>query len=248
MIFFPAIDLKDGKCVRLLQGEMQKATIFNTDPANQARSFFKDGAEWIHVVDLNGAFSGKPINESAINDILTVAKVNKAHIQLGGGIRNLSIIENWLLSGVNRVVLGTAAVKNPELVKNACRHFPGHIAVGIDARNGKVAVEGWTEEAEMNASELGLRFENEGVEAIIFTDIERDGALGGVNVSSTVELAKTLTTPIIASGGISSLSDLQKLLPYESEGIAGVISGMAIYDGRLELKEALDLLKDNVNA
>ncbi len=243
MILFPAIDLKDGQCVRLLRGDMDQATVFNDDPAAQAAVFAAAGAAWLHVVDLNGAFAGAPVNGAAVEGILAAAKRGRAQVQLGGGIRDLATIEMWLAAGVARVILGTAAVKDPEMVKRACRHFPGQIAVGVDARGGLVAVEGWAETATLSAVELGRRFEDAGVAAIIYTDIDRDGALEGANVAATAQLAKALTTPVIASGGVASLVDLERLKSHEADGIIGVISGRAIYDGRLDLTAALEYLR-----
>lgn len=243
MILFPAIDLKDGQCVRLLRGDMDQATVFSDDPAAQAAAFVAAGASWLHIVDLNGAFAGAPVNGAAVEVILEAAKAGGARVQLGGGIRDLATIEMWLAAGVSRAILGTAAVKDPEMVKQACRQFPGQIAVGIDARGGLVAVEGWAETATLSAAELGRRFEDAGVAAIIYTDIDRDGALEGANVAATAELAKALTTPVIASGGVSSMADLERLKPHEADGIIGVISGRAIYDGRLDLTAALEYLQ-----
>ncbi len=243
MILFPAIDLKDGQCVRLLRGDMDQATVFNDDPAAQAAVFAAAGAAWLHVVDLNGAFAGAPVNGAAVEGILAAAKRGRAQVQLGGGIRDLATIEMWLAAGVARVILGTAAVKDPEMVKRACRHFPGQIAVGVDARGGLVAVEGWAETATLSAVELSRRYEDAGVAAIIYTDIDRDGALEGANVAATAELAKALTTPVIASGGVASLVDLERLKSHEADGIIGVISGRAIYDGRLDLTAALEYLR-----
>jgi phosphoribosylformimino-5-aminoimidazole carboxamide ribotide isomerase len=240
LTLYPAIDLKDGACVRLVQGEMSAATLFNDNPAAQAASFVEAGCKWLHVVDLNGAFVGRPVNSSAVAAILGVTPVP---VQLGGGIRDLNTIEFWLSAGIARVILGTVAVKNPDLVQKACKLFPGRIAVGIDARAGYVAVEGWAETSELSALELALRFEDAGVAAIIYTDIERDGKLGGVNVEATAQLAAKLSTPVIASGGVGSLDDLVKLKPFESDGIEGVICGRALYDGRVRLTEALALLE-----
>jgi phosphoribosylformimino-5-aminoimidazole carboxamide ribotide isomerase len=240
LTLYPAIDLKDGACVRLVQGEMSAATLFNDNPAAQAASFVEAGCKWLHVVDLNGAFVGRPVNSSAVAAILGVTPVP---VQLGGGIRDLSTIEFWLSAGVARVILGTVAVKNPALVRKACELFPGRIAVGIDARAGHVAVEGWAETSELSALDLALRFEDVGVAAIIYTDIERDGKLGGVNVEATAHLASKLATPVIASGGIGSLDDLAALKPHEGAGIEGVICGRALYDGRVRLTEALALLE-----
>ena len=244
MILFPAIDLKDGQCVRLLRGDMDQATVFSDDPAGQAAAFVAAGASWLHVVDLNGAFAGAPVNGAAVEGILGAAAAGGAQVQLGGGIRDLATIETWLAAGAARVILGTAAVKDPEIVKQACRQFPGRIAVGVDARGGLVAVEGWAETATMSEVELGRRFEDAGVAAIIYTDIDRDGALEGANVAATADLARALTTPVIASGGVSSLADLERLKPHEADGIVGVISGRAIYDGRLDLAAALEYLQD----
>lgn len=239
MILYPAIDLKDGACVRLLRGELQDATVFNDDPADQARRFAVAGFRWIHVVDLNGAFSGRPVNDAAVDGIIAATDLP---VQLGGGIRTIETVGHWLENGVSRVVLGTAALKNPALVREACDLFPGQIAVGIDAREGMVAVEGWAETSTMTALELALKFEDCGVSAIVFTDIDRDGALTGPNVESTAALAAALTTPVIASGGVSSLGDLAALKAVEHTGIAGVISGRALYDGRIDPKAALALL------
>ncbi len=241
MILYPAIDLKDGVCVRLLRGEMDQATVFNDDPADQACQFERQGFEWIHVVDLNGAVTGRPVNEQAVERILASVDLP---VQLGGGIRSMARIEQWLNRGVARVVLGTVAVKDPSLVRQACRAFPGRIAVGIDARDGLVAVEGWAEASAVKAVELALAFEDCGVAAIIYTDINRDGAMAGVNVAATSEIAGAVTTPIIASGGVSSLDDLRALKAVEASGIAGVISGRALYDGRIDPAAALRLLAD----
>lgn len=236
MIVFPAIDLKDGVCVRLLRGEMGRATVFNTDPAAQARDFAAAGFQWLHLVDLNGAVEGRPVNADAVAAILAQAKIPA---QLGGGIRDLATVERWIEAGVERVILGTLALEKPGLVKEACREFPGRVAVGIDARGGKVAVEGWTRTSEVKALDLALRFEDAGVAAIIYTDIGRDGAMVGVNVEATVDLAYALTTPVIASGGVSSINDIIDLKAHEESGIAGVICGRALYDGRIEPAEAL---------
>jgi len=239
MILYPAIDLKDGACVRLVRGEMDAATVFNTDPAAQARSFTAAGCQWIHVVDLNGAFAGKPVNADAVSSIVAAAKVP---VQLGGGIRDMATIEQWLDRGVARVILGTVALRNPALVKDACKQFPGKVAVGIDARGGYVAVEGWAETSQVTALDLALKFEDAGVAAIIYTDIDRDGALGGPNVEATAALAEAIGTPVIASGGVSSLDDLKALKARAASGISGVISGRALYDGRIDLAEALAVL------
>ncbi|MCW2247976.1 phosphoribosylformimino-5-aminoimidazole carboxamide ribotide isomerase [Azospirillum fermentarium] len=239
MILYPAIDLKDGACVRLVRGEMSQATVFNTDPGEQARAFQEQGFEWLHLVDLNGAFAGRPVNGDAVERILSSVTIP---VQLGGGIRDLATIEMWLSKGMSRVILGTVALRQPELVKEACRLFPGKIAVGIDAREGYVAVAGWAETSEVKALDLALKFEDSGVSAIIYTDINRDGAMGGVNVESTADLAFHLTTPVIASGGVSSIEDLKALKREEASGIQGVICGRALYDGRIDPAEALALL------
>ena len=247
MILFPAIDLKDGQCVRLVKGDMQQATVFNLDPADQARRFADAGAEWLHLVDLNGAFAGKPVNGAAVEAILRSVSIPA---QLGGGIRDLKRIEDWFERGIARVILGTAALKNPALVKEACRKFPGKIAVGIDAKGGKVAVEGWAETSDVTAHDLARKFEDAGVAVIIFTDIDRDGLLQGVNVESTAALARSISVPVIASGGVSSLADIEALLKIAPStrsyggGITGVISGRALYDGRLDLAAALKRLKE----
>jgi phosphoribosylformimino-5-aminoimidazole carboxamide ribotide isomerase len=236
VILFPAIDLKEGRCVRLLRGEMSAATVFNEDPAAQARSFVDAGCRWLHLVDLDGAFAGKPMNAASVEAILEAVRVPA---QLGGGIRDLATIEAWLGKGVARVILGTAALTNPDLVKEGCRTFPGKVAVGIDARGGKVAVEGWARTSEMTALDLARRVEDAGAAAIIFTDIERDGALAGVNVAATAALARALATPVIASGGVAALADIAALKAHENDGIAGAILGRALYDGRVDLKAAL---------
>tara|TARA_B110000444_G_scaffold134569_1_gene126379 strand:- start:276 stop:998 length:723 start_codon:yes stop_codon:yes gene_type:complete len=230
MLLYPAIDLKDGQCVRLLRGDMDKATVFNDDPGAQAASFETAGFECIHLVDLNGAIEGTPVNIDAVKGILKAIDIPA---QLGGGIRDVAGIERWLNAGIARVILGTVALEDPELVKTACKAFPGQIAVGIDARDGKVAVKGWVETSEITALELALRFEDAGVAAIVFTDIDRDGAMGGVNVDATADLAFTLSTPVIASGGLSSLDDIKLLKAEESAGIEGAIIGRALYDGTL---------------
>ena len=241
MILYPAIDLKDGNCVRLVRGEMDAATVFNTDPSAQARQFADAGCRWIHVVDLNGAFAGRPVNGEAVEKIVSATKVP---VQLGGGIRDMATIALWLEKGVRRVILGTIALRNPALVKEACARFPGQIAVGIDARGGYGAVEGWAENSEVTARDLALKFEDAGVAAIIYTDIDRDGLLGGPNVEATAALAERLTTPVIASGGVASLDDLRALKARAASGIEGVISGRALYDGRIDLAAALAVLKD----
>lgn len=239
MILFPAIDLKDGKCVRLKLGEMSQATVFNDDPAAQALAFERQGFRYLHVVDLNGAFAGKPVNAAAVEAILAAIKMPA---QLGGGIRDLATIEAWLEKGIARVILGTIAVRDPELVRQACRRFPERIAVGIDAKGGKVAVEGWAETSELTAIELARRFEDVGVAAIIYTDIERDGVLKGLNLPATAELARATSIPVIASGGLASMADIQALLRPEHAMLEGAITGRALYDGRIDPAEALALL------
>jgi phosphoribosylformimino-5-aminoimidazole carboxamide ribotide isomerase len=239
VILYPAIDLKEGSCVRLLRGEMSAATVFNEDPAAQAKSFADAGCRWLHLVDLDGAFAGKPMNAASVQAILKAVRVPA---QLGGGIRDLATIEAWLGKGIARVILGTAALTNPDLVKEGCRKFPGKVAVGIDARGGKVAVEGWAKTSEMTALDLARRVEDAGAAAIIFTDIDRDGALAGVNVAATAALARALKTPVIASGGVAAIDDIAALKAHESDGIAGAILGRALYDGRVDLKAALALV------
>jgi phosphoribosylformimino-5-aminoimidazole carboxamide ribotide isomerase len=235
VIIFPAIDLKDGRCVRLRQGDMAQATVFNDDPAAQARAFEAAGFEYLHLVDLNGAFAGRSENAAAIRDIIAAIKIP---LQLGGGIRDRDAIEHWLAAGVARVILGTIAVSNPELVAQAARAHPGRIAVGIDARNGKVAVKGWAEESAVSAPELAKRFEGEGVAAIIFTDIARDGMMEGANIESTAALARSVSIPIIASGGVNSVRDIEQLRDCKAS-IAGVVVGRALYDGRIDPASAL---------
>ncbi len=239
MILYPAIDLKEGRCVRLLRGEMSAATVFNEDPAAQAKSFADAGCRWLHLVDLDGAFAGKPMNAASVEAILKAVRVPA---QLGGGIRDLATIEAWLGKGIARVILGTAALTNPDLVEEGCRKFPGKVAVGIDARAGKVAVEGWAKTSEMTALDLARRVEDAGAAAIIFTDIDRDGALAGVNVAATAALARALETPVIASGGVAALDDIAALKTHESDGVAGAILGRALYDGRVDLKAALAMV------
>jgi phosphoribosylformimino-5-aminoimidazole carboxamide ribotide isomerase len=240
VILFPAIDLKNGEAVRLQQGDMNRATVFNRDPSAQARAFADAGFDWLHLVDLDGAFAGKPVNAYAVASIL---KKVKLPAQLGGGIRNLTTVENWLSEGIARVIIGTAAVRNPSFVKEAAKKFPGKVAVGIDARQGKVAVSGWAEETEMGVIELAKLFEGAGVAAIIYTDVERDGMLQGLNLNSTIELANAVSIPVIASGGLASLEDIKKLIEPRAKKLAGAIAGRALYDGRLDPKEALALLK-----
>lgn len=230
MILYPAIDLKDGHAVRLLRGEMDKATVFNTDPAAQARAFQDAGCAWLHLVDLNGAFAGSPVNGAAVTAILAATSVPA---QLGGGIRDMATIEMWLTKGIARVILGTVAVENPDLVRAAAQSFPGQIAVGIDARKGRVATKGWAEETDVMVTDLARQFEDAGVAAIIYTDIDRDGAMGGPNIAATADLARATAIPVIASGGVSSLADLIALR--DTGVIAGAISGRALYDGALDL-------------
>jgi phosphoribosylformimino-5-aminoimidazole carboxamide ribotide isomerase len=239
MILYPAIDLKDGRCVRLERGEMAQATVFNDDPAAQARAFEAQGFTWLHIVDLNGAFAGKPVNGPAVEAILGSVSIP---VQLGGGIRDLTTVEMWLGKGVRRVILGTAAVKNPSLVREACQKFPGRIVVGIDARGGKVAVEGWAERSELDAIELARRFADAGVAAIVYTDIDRDGVLQGLNLPATAELARATSIPVIASGGLAGIDDVRALLRPEYAILQGVIAGRALYDGRLDARAALAML------
>ncbi len=239
MILYPAIDLKDGQAVRLLRGEMDQATVFNDDPAAQARAFVEAGTEWLHLVDLNGAFAGQPVNGAAVEAILAACPGVPA--QLGGGIRDMATIERWIDKGLARVILGTVAVENPELVREAARAFPSKVAVGLDARDGRVATRGWAEETDVMVTDLAKSFEDAGVAAIIYTDIARDGAMKGPNVPATEALARAVSIPVIASGGVSSLSDLRALK--DTGLIAGAISGRALYDGAIDLAEALALLK-----
>ncbi|NOT73089.1 MAG: 1-(5-phosphoribosyl)-5-[(5-phosphoribosylamino)methylideneamino]imidazole-4-carboxamide isomerase [Hyphomicrobium sp.] len=239
MILFPAIDLKDGQCVRLKLGEMDQATVFNDDPADQAARFERQGFKYLHIVDLNGAFAGKPVNGQAVDAIL---KAVRMPVQLGGGIRDLATIERWLDKGIRRVILGTIAVRDPALVREACKKFSGRVAVGIDAKGGKVAVEGWAETSELTAIDLAKRFEDAGVAAIIYTDIDRDGVLKGLNLPSTAELARSTKIPVIASGGLASIEDIKALLRPEYKMLEGAITGRALYDGRIDPQEALQLL------
>ena len=240
MILYPAIDLKDGVCVRLLRGEMARATIFNTDPAHQAREFAAAGFEWLHLIDLNGAVEGRPVNAEAVAAVIKAVDIP---VQLGGGIRNLETVEAWLEAGCARVILGTAALADPDMVFAACERFPARIVVAIDAREGRVATDGWTRDSDVRILDLALRFEDSGVAAIIYTDIDRDGAMVGVNVEATVDLAFALTTPVIASGGVTSIADIRELKENESAGIEGVICGRALYDGRLDPEAALALAR-----
>ena len=240
MILFPAIDLKDGACVRLKLGDMAAATIFNDNPATQAMQFERQGFRYLHIVDLNGAFAGRPVNAPAVEAILAAVKMP---CQLGGGIRDLPTIEMWLAKGVRRVILGTVAVRDPELVRQACRMFPGQIVVGIDAKGGRVATEGWAETSELTVADLARRFEDAGVAAIIYTDIDRDGVLAGLNLPSTLALAKATSIPVIASGGLASMADIEALASPECALLEGAISGRALYDGRIDSREALALLR-----
>lgn len=239
MILYPAIDLKDGQAVRLLHGDMDKTTVFNDNPAAQALEFVEAGCEWLHLVDLNGAFAGEPVNAAPVEEILCQTKVPA---QLGGGIRDMATIANWIDKGLARVILGTVAVENPDLVREAAREFPGKVAVGIDARNGKVATKGWAEETDVLVTDLAKSFEDAGVAAIIYTDILRDGAMNGPNVEATAALANAVSIPVIASGGVSSLDDLRALKSCGAE-LNGAISGRALYDGAIDLSEALATLK-----
>lgn len=241
MILFPAIDLKDGQCVRLKLGEMDQATVYNDDPAAQARAFADLGFPFLHVVDLNGAFAGRSVNGAAVEAILAAVE-GRMKVQLGGGIRDLEAIEGWLEKGLARVILGTVAVRDPALVKEACRRFPGRIVVGIDAKGGKVAVEGWAEGSELSAVDLARKFEDAGVAAIVYTDIDRDGILKGLNMPSTLELARAVSIPVIASGGLASIDDVKAMLAPEARLLEGAITGRALYDGRLDPAEALALI------
>lgn len=239
MILYPAIDLKDGRAVRLVHGDMEQETVFNDNPAAQAMGFVNAGCEWLHLVDLNGAFVGEPVNAAPVEEIL---KQTKTPAQLGGGIRDMATIERWIDKGLARVILGTVAVENPDLVREAAKEFPGKVAVGIDARNGKVATKGWAEETDVMVTDLAKSFEDAGVCAIIYTDILRDGAMKGVNVEATADLARAVSIPVIASGGVSSLEDLRALKACGAD-LNGAISGRALYDGAIDLKAALNVLK-----
>ena len=240
MILFPAIDLKDGQCVRLEQGDMARATVFNRDPAAQAKTFEAQGFEYLHVVDLDGAFAGKPMNAAAVERIVGTISIP---VQLGGGIRDTATVERWLDKGVTRVIIGTAAVRNPPFVNQAAKNFPGRIAVGLDARDGKVAVDGWAQTSELSALDLAKRFEDAGVAAIVYTDISRDGMLKGLNLDATVALAEAVSVPVVASGGLASLDDIKALLHPRAKKLAGAIAGRALYDGRLDPAEALALIR-----
>ena len=240
MILFPAIDLKDGECVRLKLGDMDQATVYNSDPASQAAEFETQGFKYLHVVDLDGAFAGESRNADAVSSII---KATKNPVQLGGGIRTLDHIENWLAKGLARVILGTVAVRQPDLVREACKKFPGSVAVGIDAKGGKVAVEGWAETSELTAIEMAARFEDAGAAAIIYTDIDRDGILTGINWDSTLELARSTSIPVIASGGLASMDDIVRMTREDAQILEGAISGRALYDGRIDPTEALSVLR-----
>ena len=241
MILFPALDLKEGLAVRLEQGDMARATVFNRDPAAQARAFETQGFEYLHIVDLDGAFAGKPMNAAAVERILKDVKIP---VQLGGGVRDMKTTEGWLSKGVTRVIIGTAAVRDPELVKAAAKKFPGRVAVGLDARDGKVAVEGWAETSQVTALEIAKRFEDAGVAAIIFTDIARDGLLKGLNLDATIALADRISIPVIASGGLASIADVKAMLAPPAKNLAGAIAGRALYDGRLDPSAALALIRN----
>lgn len=240
MILFPAIDLKNGEAVRLQQGDMARATVFNSNPAKQAKQFEDQGFEWLHLVDLDGAFAGKPVNALAVAQILKAVKIP---VQLGGGIRNMKTVEAWLGEGISRVIIGTAAVREPAFVKEAVRKFPGKIAIGIDARGGKVAISGWAEETQLEAAEVAKLFEGAGVAALIYTDVERDGMLQGLNLDSTIALSEAVSIPVIASGGFASIKDVKALLEPRAKKLEGAIAGRALYDGRIDPAEALALLK-----
>jgi len=240
VILFPAIDLKDGVCVRLEQGDMSRATVFHRDPAAQALAFEAQGFEYLHIVDLDGAFAGKPVNARVV---AAIRKAIKIPMQLGGGIRNIETVERWLAQGVTRIVIGTAAVRDPDFVKAAARKFPGKIAVGIDARAGKVAISGWAEETQLEAVELARMFEDKGIAAIVYTDVERDGMMQGLNLDATIALAENISIPVIASGGFASIDDVRALLQPRARKLEGAIAGRALYDGRLDAAEALKLVK-----
>ena len=241
MILFPAIDLKEGLAVRLQQGDMARATVFHRDPAAQAHAFEQQGFEYLHLVDLDGAFAGKPVNADAVDRILESISIP---VQLGGGIRNTATVEAWLEKGVTRIIIGTAAVRDPPFVKQAARDYPGKVAVGLDARDGKVAVEGWAETSELTALEIAKRFEDVGVAAIIYTDVARDGMLQGLNLDATIALAEAISIPVIASGGLASIEDIKALLEPRARKLEGAIAGRALYDGRLDTAEALALIRN----
>lgn len=241
MIFFPAIDLKAGQCVRLVHGDMEQATVFNDNPAAQAKAFADAGCTWLHMVDLDGAFAGQPENADAVTAVLGAVDIK---VQLGGGIRDMQTIEGWLERGLERVILGTVAVRDPDLVVAACKAFPGHVALGIDARDGFVAVQGWAEATELKTEDLARRFEDAGAAALIFTDIGRDGAMQGPNLDATLSLADAVDIPVILSGGVSSMDDLKAVIAADRGKLEGVISGRAVYDGRIDPRKAVALLAD----
>lgn len=245
MIFFPAIDLKDGNCVRLVHGDMDQATVFNDDPAAQAQAFADAGCTWLHMVDLDGAFAGKPANADAVSNVLDRVDMK---VQLGGGIRNMQTIEGWLDRGLSRVILGTVAVRDPDLVREACKAFPGQVALGIDSRNGFVAVEGWADVTELKTEDLAKQFEDAGASALIFTDIGRDGAMQGPNLEATISLANAVDIPVILSGGVSSMDDLHQIKAEAGDTFEGVISGRAVYDGRIDPAAAVQLLQGSAAA
>jgi phosphoribosylformimino-5-aminoimidazole carboxamide ribotide isomerase len=240
VILFPAIDLKGGRCVRLERGAMESATVFNEDPAAQALAFERAGFGWLHCVDLDGAFAGRPANADAVRAIRAATRLP---IQLGGGIRDMAAVEGWLAAGITRVILGTAALKNPALVRDAARAFPGRIVVGADAKGGRIATEGWAETSQLTPADLGRRFEDAGVAAILFTDVDQDGLLGGVNVAATAALAKAVRIPVIASGGVGSLGDIEALLAAREPNIQGVVIGRALYDGKIDPQAALNAVR-----
>jgi phosphoribosylformimino-5-aminoimidazole carboxamide ribotide isomerase len=241
MILFPAIDLKEGLAVRLEQGDMARATVFHRDPAAQARAFELQGFEYLHIVDLDGAFAGKPVNAGAVDRILESISIP---VQLGGGVRDMATVEGWLAKGVTRVIIGTAAVRDPAFVKDAAREFAGRVAVGLDARDGKVAVQGWAETSELSALEIARRFEDAGVATIIYTDIARDGLLKGLNLDATIALAEAISIPVVASGGLASIDDIKQMLSPRAAKLEGAIAGRALYDGRLDPAEALKMIRD----
>jgi phosphoribosylformimino-5-aminoimidazole carboxamide ribotide isomerase len=245
VILFPAIDLKDGRCVRLVQGDMAQATIFNDNPAEQALTFERQGFEYLHLVDLDGAFAGKPVNGNAVKAVLDAVSIP---VQLGGGIRDLRTVERWLEKGVERVIIGTAAVRDPDLVREAARLYPGRIAVGVDARDGLVAIEGWARTAQLSAIDLGRRFEDAGVAALVYTDISRDGVMKGLNIEATLAMAEATSIAVIASGGLASIADVERLLEPDCARLTGAITGRALYDGRLDAAEALALIKNRAHA